>query len=219
MTKVLTLHQPWATLVALGVKTIETRSWSTNYRGPLLIHAGVRGPGYGNVGDWWHGRCHHDRARWVTCDDTGDNPDAVDVPLPLGAIVASCTLADVVPMVEWGADPPHDHLCIGQDGRLRLWAFTRETPRGWAAYDPTKRPSGGGDNVDDRTDQARYGDFRPGRYAWLLEDVKSTTERCPACWGQRTRGPAGDCQVCDQVGTCDPIPARGAQRLWTWRPE
>lgn len=39
MSKVLTLTQPWATLVCLGAKEIETRSWSTAYAGPLLIHA------------------------------------------------------------------------------------------------------------------------------------------------------------------------------------
>lgn len=37
--KALTLTQPWATLVAIGAKRIETRSWSTAYRGPLAIHA------------------------------------------------------------------------------------------------------------------------------------------------------------------------------------
>ncbi len=37
--KVLSLLQPWATLVVSGAKQIETRSWSTAYRGPLLIHA------------------------------------------------------------------------------------------------------------------------------------------------------------------------------------
>jgi len=37
--KVLSLTQPWATLVCLGAKTIETRSWNTGYRGPLAIHA------------------------------------------------------------------------------------------------------------------------------------------------------------------------------------
>src|SRR4029079_15712213 len=37
--KVLSLLQPWATLVVMGVKQIETRSWSTAHRGPLLIHA------------------------------------------------------------------------------------------------------------------------------------------------------------------------------------
>jgi activating signal cointegrator 1 len=37
--KVLTLTQPWATLVAIGAKTIETRSWRTSYEGPIAIHA------------------------------------------------------------------------------------------------------------------------------------------------------------------------------------
>lgn len=37
--KALTLTQPWATLVAIGAKRIETRSWKTDYRGPLAIHA------------------------------------------------------------------------------------------------------------------------------------------------------------------------------------
>ena len=39
--KVLTLKQPWATLVAEGIKEYEFRSWKTNYRGKVLIHAGA----------------------------------------------------------------------------------------------------------------------------------------------------------------------------------
>ena len=39
--KVLSLLQPWATLVVMGAKKIETRSWATDYRGVLLIHASV----------------------------------------------------------------------------------------------------------------------------------------------------------------------------------
>ena len=38
--KVLTVKQPWATLIANGSKRVEFRSWKTNYRGSLLIHAG-----------------------------------------------------------------------------------------------------------------------------------------------------------------------------------
>lgn len=38
--KVLTLHQPWATLIALGIKQYETRDWATAYRGTVVIHAG-----------------------------------------------------------------------------------------------------------------------------------------------------------------------------------
>ena len=33
------MTQPWATLVAIGENSIETRSWSTRYRGPLAIHS------------------------------------------------------------------------------------------------------------------------------------------------------------------------------------
>jgi hypothetical protein len=38
--KCITLHEPYATLIALRAKTYETRSWATRYRGPLAIHAG-----------------------------------------------------------------------------------------------------------------------------------------------------------------------------------
>ena len=37
--KVLSLTEPYATLIKNGMKTIETRSWKTNYRGKLYIHA------------------------------------------------------------------------------------------------------------------------------------------------------------------------------------
>ncbi|MDX5091650.1 ASCH domain-containing protein, partial [Lactobacillus crispatus] len=40
--KAITIHQPWATLIALGEKQFETRSWETKYRGPLAIHAGKK---------------------------------------------------------------------------------------------------------------------------------------------------------------------------------
>ena len=37
--KALTLHQPHAHLISTGAKMFETRSWSTNYRGLIAIHA------------------------------------------------------------------------------------------------------------------------------------------------------------------------------------
>lgn len=39
--KALTVRQPWATLITVGVKRYETRSWPTRHRGPLAIHAGM----------------------------------------------------------------------------------------------------------------------------------------------------------------------------------
>lgn len=40
--KALSLWEPWATFMALGLKKVETRSWKTDYRGPLLICAAKR---------------------------------------------------------------------------------------------------------------------------------------------------------------------------------
>jgi hypothetical protein len=37
--RVLSVKQPWAELIARGDKSVELRTWPTNYRGPLLIHA------------------------------------------------------------------------------------------------------------------------------------------------------------------------------------
>ena len=35
--KALSIKQPWANMIASGEKTIETRTWSTDYRGDLLV--------------------------------------------------------------------------------------------------------------------------------------------------------------------------------------
>jgi activating signal cointegrator 1 len=37
--KVISIQQPWASLIINGHKEYETRSWATRYRGPVLIHA------------------------------------------------------------------------------------------------------------------------------------------------------------------------------------
>ena len=39
--KVLTIKEPWASLIIEGYKKYEFRSWKTNYRGKILIHAGM----------------------------------------------------------------------------------------------------------------------------------------------------------------------------------
>ena len=88
--KTLTLTQPWATLVAMGAKHIETRSWQTSYRGPLAIHAAKGlGPVGGVAGlyDLCETEPFHTALR------------GLDLPylLPKGAIVATCELVDCVP--------------------------------------------------------------------------------------------------------------------------
>ena len=143
--KAITLYQPWASLVASGAKTVETRSWSTPYRGPLAIHAAVA--------PMRSARDVHGLAGCF-CPGEGGIPEALVSAFEIaetcpvhgalvsevqGCIVATCVLDDVV---------------------------TAETLRG----DP-------------------YGDFSPGRFAWLLRAVQALSM---------------------------PVPVRGRQGLWEW---
>ena len=77
--KALSLLQPWATLVVMGVKQIETRSWSTAYRGPLLIH-----PSKGKAGEIF---AHEPQFKKYI-------PDFKQ--LPFGYIIGKVTLTDVI---------------------------------------------------------------------------------------------------------------------------
>ena len=52
--KALTLWQPWASLVALEEKRIETRCWATKYRGELAIHSAA------NLPPKWLGASRHE---------------------------------------------------------------------------------------------------------------------------------------------------------------
>lgn len=82
--KALTLTQPWASLVAIGAKRIETRSWRTPYRGPLAIHAAKGFP------------------KWAK-DTCGEPAFAVELArdiLPVGVVIATCRLISCLPTRE-----------------------------------------------------------------------------------------------------------------------
>lgn len=79
----LSLHQPWATFVELGWKRLETRSWGTQYRGPLAIHAAKTRAHVLEAGDL---------ARRAGFDV--EYGRAVWKGFPLGRIVALCDLTD-----------------------------------------------------------------------------------------------------------------------------
>jgi hypothetical protein len=83
--KALTLWQPWATLVAIGAKRIETRSWSTNYRGPLAIHAARSTVG--------HKVCSREPFR-STLEAYGYQ---VPANAPHMSVIAICELVDILP--------------------------------------------------------------------------------------------------------------------------
>lgn len=40
--KAITIKQPWASLIVVGIKDVENRTWKTNFRGRVLIHASAK---------------------------------------------------------------------------------------------------------------------------------------------------------------------------------
>ena len=48
--KALSIRQPWASLIMAGIKPVENRTWKTNFRGRIWIHAGKR---YDYDGEHW----------------------------------------------------------------------------------------------------------------------------------------------------------------------
>lgn len=209
--KAITLHQPWASLIAVGVKTIETRGRRTSYRGRIVIHAGQARP--------------VDVMPWILRPDRNVMVDSrvphvsPEIPLRLGAVVASAVLTDCVP-VQNLINEPTCHIA---------------------------EPWGAGHYIVDLVEQRPFGDYGEGRWALLLDDIAPTTDRCPACWRTATHArdcttcggsgsvpvPGGgaacpgcyvatppECRVCDDYGWCDPIPARGQQAVpWEWTPQ
>lgn len=139
--KALTLWEPWASLVALKAKRIETRSWKTNYRGPLAIHAALSIPK-------WVKNLLPEFARLIGIKEyTGSWLYYLEHGVgPFGKVVAICNLVDCVPI----------------------------TPKFTVKLSEQERA---------------FGDYTPGRFAWILEDVKRLE---------------------------NPLPAKGMQRLWNW---
>lgn len=85
----LSLWQPWATLWASGSKQIETRSWSTQYRGELAVHAAKK---------WTR-----ELKEWCECDPFYDElhkvMDSID-DMPLGCVVGVVRIIDCRPTRE-----------------------------------------------------------------------------------------------------------------------
>lgn len=81
--KALSVWQPWASLIRPDTKTIESRDWTTRYRGELLIHASKR---------WTEAErlAANRAARALERFGLPPLPD----PLPLGCVVALTVLTD-----------------------------------------------------------------------------------------------------------------------------
>ena len=111
--KVLSLTEPYATLIKLGKKTIETRSFKTNYRGELYIHASST-----KIPKEW--KNNEELMNLVKDSD-----------LSFGYIICKCNLVDCIYMDE-------EFLNKIKKDKLEFIC----------------------------------GDYRVGRYAWILEDIK-----------------------------------------------
>jgi hypothetical protein len=147
--KALTLTQPYATLIAIGAKRIETRSWSTRYRGPLAIHAAKSLRPVGG-----------ERGLVALCRDDVFAQALKGRPLPpLGVIVAVCNLVGIT-----NTEAVIDGYRVQRSDRGHVVYFSADSERA-------------------------FGDYTPGRYAWLLADVRPIDP---------------------------PIPATGRQGLWEW---
>lgn len=155
--KTISLTQPWASLVALGEKRIETRSWATRYRGPLAIHASATLPKAAKVlllCTPFHEvltRRGHAISHMLMAPPKGVVPHD----LPLGAVIATAKLV----------------TCIRLEDDLTV----RDTLA-----------------LSEARHEQSFGDYSPGRFAWVLRDV---------------------------VALPEPIPARGALGLWEFPDE
>ncbi len=99
--KALTLWQPWASLVSIGQKSIETRCWKTKYRGELAIHSAAKLPP-----NWLGASRHQPEFRDVLADVFNARRDAdersgfhVDDALrilPYGKVLCIVRLVDIV---------------------------------------------------------------------------------------------------------------------------
>lgn len=117
--KAITLWQPWASLVAIGAKKIETRSWPTKYRGPLAIHA-AKDRRYWKIAHDEPFRSVFMEARLYRQDD-----------LPYGCIIATAEIVDCL-MIQRQTFIGYPILKNGQEIKGNELAFGDYTPRRYA---------------------------------------------------------------------------------------
>ncbi len=155
--KVLTIWQPWASLIACGAKKYETRSWATKYRGPIAIHAAMKDP------------CKLPIPVINTVAQTvREEIAAYRYPpwaiMPRGEIIATAELVNVWYIVH-NPGPNVDearHIDIGAESLT----LDKHDPHFGDYFVPTER-------------EIALGDWTPGRYAWELANVKILPEPIP----------------------------------------
>ena len=117
--KAISIQQPWASLIAIGAKRIETRSRPTPHRGPIAIHAGRGSPR--STGDW-----------------VSNSDDAIAVlnrhglnlgDLPLGMVVAVAEIVACLPSEEFDSQLSDQERALGSYGPGRYgWMLQNVKP-------------------------------------------------------------------------------------------
>lgn len=158
--KVLNMYQPWASLVAIGAKEYETRSWACRYQGPLAIYATK----HVEAGDMtWVDDCdslaHAHLARHFPSPlgayGRDDGPEhRLSRQLPFGKIVAMTYLEGCAAIPAPGP--------LRMDNRIGLT---------WTVNRPGQPPLFAHVQVDEDSDEVAFGDWSPFRFAWSLRNV------------------------------------------------
>ena len=91
--KAITIKQPYASLIVEGIKDIENRTWKTNYRGRILIHAGkdnlIKNLKYGDDITCLNNK----QLEYIT---NNKHNDIINKELITGAIIGSVEIVDCV---------------------------------------------------------------------------------------------------------------------------
>ena len=147
----ISLHAPWGTAIAHGLKRWETRSWPCppRYIGQTIaIHQAKRRPDLaGTFGDW--SICKTDGYAGSLYFLVSPSECAE---LALGAIVATARIVACV-------------SCVVRDAEQT--GISRNVNGLWYLR-PGDHPS----EADNITDQEPWGDFTPGRWAWQLDQIQ-----------------------------------------------
>lgn len=148
--KVISLLQPWASLVVLGHKKIETRSWNTKHRGELLIHASKK------FDERLKSICCMKPFRQILIEEGLLNVDncPVKFSLPTGAIIGKVKLEQT-----FRSEGLHEIISTNAEH----WDV-----RSIKEFDSKYEQ------------ELALGDYSPGRYGWLLSDPVPFKEPIPA---------------------------------------
>lgn len=137
--KAISLWQPWASLMAWGIKKVETRDWQRSYRGPLLIHASKK---WSPLQEEF---CQDDLVRALLKPFVKDWR-RLDLAFPLGKLVGKVELLEIIPTMLVGT------------------SYTMAT-KGPELYEDDARPPK--PTVVINKVEEKLGDYSPGRFAWV----------------------------------------------------